>query len=127
MQESHFDNLLSAPLRNDDEAEATTTPEPIDRLFEIARSLAPDGGLPGKDADDRALQTAIALLLFLEQGHTPRQGVFRAHVERMVRFLERVKVANREVIESVIAFARAGKKPAATELQSWKEVERAIA
>ena len=122
----YFDNLLSAPL-GDDEAEATATPGPLDRLFEIAKSLAPDGGLPGNDADDRALKTAIALLFFLEQGHTTRQGTFRAHVERMVRFLERLEVPNRKVVESVIAFARAGKKPGSAELLSWTEVEAAIA
>ena len=107
----------------DDDEEATT----VDRMFKIAGSLAPDGGLPGKDAEDRVLQTAIALLFFLEQGHTPNQGAFRAHVERMVRFLERNPGPNRKIIERVIAFARAGKKPGATEMQSWKEVEVAIA
>ena len=100
---------------------------PVDRLFKIAGSLAPDGGLPGTDAEDRVLQTAIALLFFLEQGHTLKGGAFRAHVERMVRFLERNPGTNRKIIEKVIAFARAGKKPGTTEMQSWKEVEAAIA
>jgi hypothetical protein len=122
-----FDNIMSAPLQ-DHEVEATTAiPAPVDRMFEIARSLAPDGGLPGNDAEDRALKTAIALLFFLEQGQTPSQGAFRAHVERMVRFLERAAGPNRKVIENVITFARAGKKPSNTEMQSWKGVEAAIA
>jgi hypothetical protein len=117
---------LSAPLDDDDAAKAAI-PGSVDRMFEIARSLAPDGGLPGKDADDRALQTTIALLFFLEQGQTPNEGAFRAHVERMVLFLERAIGSDRKVIERVVAFARLGKKPGNTGAQSWKEVEAAIA
>jgi hypothetical protein len=103
------------------------TPSPEDRMLEIAGSLEPDGGLAGKDAEDRALKTVIALLFFLEHGHTTTQGAFRAHVERMVRYLESTGGPNRKVIESVIAFARAGKKPGAAEVRTWKEVEAAIA
>jgi Ca-activated chloride channel family protein len=122
-----FDNIMSAPLEDDDLEETAAVPLPVDRMFEIARSLSPDGGLPGNNAEDRALKTAIAVLFFLEQGQTPSEGAFRAHVERMVRFLEHAAGPNRKVIESVIAFARAGKKPSNTEMQSWKEVEAAIA
>jgi hypothetical protein len=121
-----FDNIMSAPLEEDAVGEAAT-PSSVDRMFEIARSLAPDGGLPGSDPEDRALKTAIALLFFLEQGQTPHEGAFRAHVERMVRFLEHPGRPNRKLIERLIAFARTGKKPSSTEMHSWEEVEAAIA
>lgn len=116
---------LSAPLYNDEVEPATQGP--VDRMLEIASALAPDGGLPGKDAEDRALKTIAALLFFLKHGQTPIDGAFRAHVERMVLFLERHAKLKQEIVEKVIKFARAGKKPARTEWKSWKDVEVAIA
>lgn len=96
-----------------------------DALLEIASHLEPDGGAPGNDAEDRALKTACALLLFLSQGHTPTAGAFRVHVERMAKFLETLDV-RQELLSRVIAFARAGKKPLRARVDSWADIEAAI-
>ena len=44
--------------------------------------------MPGGPDGDRAAATLLALLAFLAEGHTLLQGAFRAHVGRMVNFLE---------------------------------------
>jgi Ca-activated chloride channel family protein len=103
--------------------------DPADRLLGIASTLAPDGGLPGGDADDRALKTVAAVVLCLSEGHTPVAGAFRAHVERMVRFLETVtgiSAEHRAIIDNVTAFARAQKRPKQTEIGTWNDVEGVI-
>ncbi len=101
-------------------------PDDTDRLLEIAANLAPDGGLAGKDPEDRALKTAGALIFFLAEGHTPSQGAFRAHVERMVKFLETVEVRP-DLLARVVAFARAGAKPKTRHAETWKQIEAALA
>jgi hypothetical protein len=100
-------------------------PDDTDRLLEIAAKLSPDGGVAGGDPEDRALKTVSALLFFLSQGHTPTQGAFRAHVERMIRFLASVDL-RRELLARVIDFARAGMRPA-KQVSSWNEVDAALA
>jgi Ca-activated chloride channel family protein len=109
-----------------EELEVDTT---TDRLLAIASTLAPDGGVPGSDLADRALKTVSAVLLFLSEGHTPTSGAFRAHVERMVRFLETVpglSTEQRAIVDGVIEFARSGKSPKAAEVMTWDDVEEAI-
>jgi len=100
-------------------------PDDTDRMLEIASNLAPDGGVAGKDPEERALKTASALLFFLSQGHTPSQGAFRAHVERMIQFLEMSDV-RQDLLRRVVAFARAGRKPKNARAESWKQIEAAI-
>ena len=100
-----------------------------DRLLEIASTLASDGGVPGGEAVDRALKTASALMLLLSEGHTPTDGAFRAHVERMVRFLEMLSGLpgdRRAVVDRVVEFARAGRRPKRSETSTWGDVEEAI-
>jgi len=97
----------------------------MDTLLESAIHLEPDGGASGQNAEERALNTVRALLQFLSQAHTPSEGAFRAHVERMVRFLETLDV-RKELLSRVIAFARAGKKPHLAPVNSWNDIEAAI-
>jgi len=104
-------------------------PDITDRLIEIASTLDPDGGLTGGNGDDRALKTASAVLLFLSEGHTPTDGAFRAHVERMVRFLETVtglSAEHRAIVDRVVAFVRSGKKPKQANVDSWQDIDAAI-
>jgi hypothetical protein len=85
-----------------------------DALLNLATQLEPDGGLRGDDPDDRALRTACALMMFLMHGHTPAQGALRAHVERMVTFLESITALpldRRELLDRAIAFVRAARTP----------------
>jgi Ca-activated chloride channel family protein len=82
---------------------------PEDTLFELAAQLEGDGGLPGRDPDERATKTIAAVRAFLAQGHTPRSGAFRSHVDRMLKFLASVTVldsACREAVARILDLAR---------------------
>ncbi len=57
-------------------------------LMALASSLEPDGGMPGKTEENRLLATILGLLQFLAGGHSASGGAFRAHVKRLVEFLE---------------------------------------
>jgi Ca-activated chloride channel family protein len=57
-------------------------------LVVLASSLEPDGGISGKTEEERVLATILALLHFLAGGHSVSGGAFRAHVRRLVEFLE---------------------------------------
>ena len=57
-------------------------------LMALASTLEPDGGMPGKTDEERVLATVLALLQFLDAGHSVSGGAFRAHVKRLVEFLE---------------------------------------
>lgn len=59
-----------------------------DILVQLAQRIEPDGGLPGKDHDERWVTTAIALFCFLAEGHTATSGAFRAHVRKLIAFLK---------------------------------------
>ncbi|MGO8672046.1 MAG: VIT domain-containing protein [Capsulimonadaceae bacterium] len=110
-------------------AEQPAARDATDRLLEIAASLAPDGGMPGGSGDHRALATAAAVLFFLSEGHTPVSGAFRAHVERMVRFLEAITglaAPHQSIVTRVAAFARAEKRPKVAEPKTWPAIEGSI-
>lgn len=116
-----------------------------DILLQLASRLEADGGMPGHDAAARALSTVIAVLAFLAEGHTPKHGAFRSHVERMVKFLKSVtgpgwlkrgsKPTEREqLIAHVIRLANDGAIPAGDWLKltqrsshQWKDVEQILA
>ncbi|MEO7719444.1 MAG: VIT domain-containing protein [Capsulimonas sp.] len=103
-----------------------------DRLLTLASSLEPDGGLPGTSPEDRALKTINALLLFCSEGHTPTQGVFRAHVKRMVGFLENLDGLSKDrgvIVGRVVEMVRAGDAKLAAGsggALGWDELERMI-
>ncbi|MFN0167709.1 MAG: VIT domain-containing protein [Bryobacteraceae bacterium] len=77
--------------------------DPADVLLEIAASLEPDGGMPGRTAEDRALSSALALLAFLNEGHTPSSGAFRRHAERLAAYLEKVSPGLPEPERAIVA------------------------
>lgn len=99
-----------------------------DRLMEIAARMESDGGMPGRDADERLLETARAVLAFLKEGHSAGKGAFRVHVQRLVAFLER-EGGGREAVAKVIDAARQGRVIPGEWLDgavTWKEVETAV-
>jgi Ca-activated chloride channel family protein len=57
-------------------------------LVTLASLIEPDGGMPGRNEEERVLATIIALLRFLAEGHAANRGAFRPHVKRLLRFLE---------------------------------------
>jgi Ca-activated chloride channel family protein len=100
-------------------------------LVGLAARLEPDGGMPGKDEEERVLATILALLKFLAEGHCADSGAFRVHVKRMVKFLKKSKIRN-DVVEEIIERGRTGhalpgdwsKKKSEPAL--WAELERAL-
>ncbi len=70
--------------------------------------IEPDGGMPGKTEEERLQATVLALLQFLAGGHSERGGAFRAHVKRLVKFLERSNV-RADIVKMVIERARSGR------------------
>ena len=117
------------PAQASPKAERARAFDETDRLMAIASSLAPDGGVPGGSDDERALQTACAVLSFVNEGHTPDEGAFRAHVARMVAYLEGLTGLTPEhkaIIDRVAAFARSGRRPKVAPAKTWADVDAAI-
>ena len=59
-----------------------------DLLMELAALLESDGGMPGRTVEARIDNSLAALLYFRQTGNTRASGPFRAHAERLSRFLE---------------------------------------
>jgi Ca-activated chloride channel family protein len=95
-----YSDRLRAKFRNPfaraaarEEARATDSESADDLLIDAAARMEPDGGMPGKDADERASATLIALLAFVSNGHTAKTGAFRSHVARLTAFLDQTRRA----------------------------------
>ncbi|HUQ91344.1 MAG TPA: VIT and VWA domain-containing protein [Bryobacteraceae bacterium] len=101
---------------------------PSDPLFDLAAAMDDDGGMPGNTFDERVLRTVLAVLAFLNGGHSRDHGAFRSHVRRLVNFLVR-NGGNRELAAEVVERARTGKPVAGDWLRptaSWKDIEEAL-
>jgi hypothetical protein len=112
-----------------EEAESSSE---YDVLVNLAASLEPDGGLPGASEEERVQATILALLRFMAGGHSTKSGAFRAHVKRLLKFLERSAIKN-DVITDIIVRAKTGRPLAGDWTKSkpgpdlWAELEKAIA
>jgi Ca-activated chloride channel family protein len=99
-------------------------------LLKLASCIEPDGGMPGSNEEERVMATIIALLQFLNEGHSASRGAFRAHIKRMLRFLEQSNVQN-DIVKEVIRRGRSGHAPAGDWSMSkpvlalWAELEQA--
>ncbi|MFN8007763.1 MAG: VIT and VWA domain-containing protein [Terriglobia bacterium] len=87
--------------------------ESEDLLLVLASAIEPDGGMPGKNPEERILSSVLALLSFVEKGHTLSAGAFRVHVQRLISFLESgvVKVLSPDqqvLVEKVVELVRSG-------------------
>ena len=85
-------------------------PRPVEDesdLMALAALIQPDGGMPGRNDEERALASILAALRFLAEGHSWHAGIFRKHVQRLVKFLEGAPVRN-DVVRAVIQQARTG-------------------
>jgi Ca-activated chloride channel homolog len=67
---------------------AQTAPVPADDLLELAARLEPDGGMPGISSPDRILASLLAVLAFMAEGSTSSSGPFRAHVKKLLQFID---------------------------------------
>ena len=74
------------------------------RLVVLAACLEPDGGMPGKNHEERIQETIAALLQFLAGGHDMKAGAFRNHVKRMVEFLEKTLQRAKPGLEAIHQF-----------------------
>ena len=59
-----------------------------DLLLKLAALIEPDGGMPGKDDEERWVATATALFCFMAEGHNAKSGTFRAHVKKLLAYLK---------------------------------------
>lgn len=102
-----------------------------DVLVNLAASLEPDGGIPGASEEERVQATILTLLRFVAAGHSAKRGAFRAHVKRMLKFLEKSTIKN-DVVKDVIERAKTGRPLAGDWTKSkpgpdfWAELEEAI-
>jgi hypothetical protein len=76
-------------------------------LVLLAARIEPDGGMPGKTEEERALTSILAILQFLADGHSWHTGTFRKHVQRLAKFLEGGKLQN-DIVREIVKRARAG-------------------
>ena len=112
-------------------AGASVVDEAQVNLLNLASSIEPDGGMPGKSEEERALATILAMLQFLAEGHSAKHGAFRAHVKRMLEFLKRSKVQN-GVVKEMIERGKSGRALAGDWSKSkpepglWAELEEAL-
>jgi len=100
---------------------------PEDALLDLAQQIEPDGGMPGENEFERMVHSLVAILAFVVEGHTRATGAFRAHVQRLMHFLEDSKFSslstqNRDALGAVLEWIRKGNKPtqSLSEILSWK-------
>ena len=110
-------------------------------LLDQAGALEADGGLPGADKEERVWRTALFLAGLLEQGQGCDRGLFRAHVCRVVTFLEDpahapAEAVARRVIETLVRHARDDEPLTGTQVMAlatakpsvgdWKKLAREL-
>ena len=105
-------------------------PTSEDLLLDLARKLEPDGGMPGKNDFERVVRSVVAVLAFMIEGHTVTAGAFRAHVQRLMHFLETsasrsLAATDRQVLNEALAWIKKSPKPSwkISELLAWNEAE----
>jgi len=125
-------SLMAAPEpRLPEMPELDTGPSVEDTLLELAARIEPDGGMPGRDEDERVQATILALLCFLAEGHTERSGAFRSHVARLMAFLEAAKGVH-PLVGEILELARRGRSLEGDWSQRtpgadlWRELEAAL-
>lgn len=100
-------------------------------LIALAAKLEPDGGMPGKTEEERVQATILVLLRFLAAGHSTKSGAFRAHVKKLVKFLEKTKLRP-DVVEEILKRGHTGQalsgdwKNAQPGPDLWADLEKAI-
>lgn len=90
----------------------------IDKIYDIASQIEPDGGLPGNSEEERIMKTIEALFEFIESGSNSNSGPLKLHIQKIVEFLKNF-VKRYKIIYKVIDVAEL-KIPLP---KSWKNVK----
>ncbi len=100
-----------------------------DELIELAAGLQADGGMPGRDEEERLRESLAALLKLVAAGHSLLGGALRPHVARLVAFLEflAVPAAYQALVAAAIAAARQERAAQSLRDSSWEAIEAAVA
>ncbi|HXG33157.1 MAG TPA: VIT and VWA domain-containing protein [Bryobacteraceae bacterium] len=100
-----------------------------DELIELAARLQADGGMPGRDEEERLRESLAALLKLVAAGHSLLGGALRPHVARLVAFLESLAVppAYEALVAAAIAAARQERAVQSPRDSSWEAIEAAVA
>ncbi len=82
-------------------------------LIDLLGLLEPDGGAPGDTLEERILGTVLILLAAVAEGSTRKEGPYRAHIGRMLSFLEAnlpggLDTEKHKAVRAAIAAAEAG-------------------
>jgi Ca-activated chloride channel family protein len=125
-------SLMAGPAAEPTEMlEMEVGPSVEDTLLELAARIEPDGGMPGRDEEERVQAAILALLCFLAEGHTERSGAFRSHVARLMAFLEAARGVH-PLVGEILELARRGRSLEGDWSQHgpgagiWKELEAAL-
>lgn len=82
-----------------------------DTGFRLAAMIEPDGGMPGRNDHERIAHSLVAVMFLVQSGSSLNSGPFRAHIARLVEFLEKQDLDEAEW--QVLGDLRAGKVEAA--------------
>jgi Ca-activated chloride channel family protein len=100
---SAIDRLSSFFSRPEVSRETVANTDP---LFEVALAIQDDGGIRGPNTDERVRLSTLALLYLLQEGHSSSKGAFRAHVLRLMKYVESMlpslDASHRGAVEAVI-------------------------
>ncbi len=85
----------------------------FDKLTAIAARIEPDGGMPGRDIEERIRASVYVLLAFASAGNGPDFGPFRRHVRRLIEFLEEnlpgpLSLEQTRAVEAAVRLVRTG-------------------
>jgi len=113
------DNAIFAVRDSDDEVEmcAASAPSDEDFLVELAGRLLSDGGMSGKDAEERLLASALALLAFAEMAQSAGTTAFDNHIRRLTGYLQSqdhstLSYDRKTILEKALDMAAKGTVPA---------------
>jgi Ca-activated chloride channel family protein len=83
---------------------------PEDLLLDLAGRMQADGGMPGRQEEERIWATLVALLCFIAEGHTASSGAFRSHVGRLIAFLDS-RASDPQLREALARIRKGGSLP----------------
>lgn len=86
---SRIRSLFSSDRQVDEQLE-TLPHEEANVLVELATLIEPDGGIPDDSLTARVQRSLLAMLCFCAEEDVRRRGIFRAHVVRLIGFIEAV-------------------------------------